>query len=81
MHVIYVFVTGVHDVCVLSQVYESEDFYDLTDELGILVWQDLMFSVAFYPTDAAFLNSITQEVRHQVSQETNNPPHPPPSPH
>ena len=46
--------------------YESEDFYGLCDELGILVWQDAMFSCALYPSDAAFLGLVEKELRHQV---------------
>ena len=49
------------------QVYESDEFYDMCDELGILVWQDLMFSVAMYPTNAAFLYSVVNEITYQVS--------------
>ncbi|KAL8604278.1 hypothetical protein ACOMHN_023648 [Nucella lapillus] len=54
-------------------VYESEDLYDLADELGILIWQDLMFSVAMYPTDPAFLDSVAQEVRYQVRRLMHRP--------
>lgn len=49
-----------------GQVYESEDFYDLTDELGILVWQDLMFGCAMYPRDPQFLSTVRQEISQQV---------------
>jgi len=32
--------------------YESEDFYDLCDQYGILVWQDFIFSCSVYPLGA-----------------------------
>ena len=41
-------------------------FYEITDELGIMIWQDFMFGCAMYPTDAPFLSSVKQEVTHQV---------------
>ncbi|TVR47849.1 MAG: glycoside hydrolase family 2 protein [Puniceicoccaceae bacterium] len=43
--------------------YFSHDvFYDLCDELGILVWQDLMFGCGTYPTwDENFLASVHRE--------------------
>jgi beta-mannosidase len=47
-----------------TMVYESDDFYDLCDELGILVWQDFMFANMDYPEDdAAFAESVATEVR------------------
>ncbi len=43
--------------------YESEDFYDLCDEYGILVWQDFLFSCSIYPLgDQDFLENIRLEV-------------------
>jgi beta-mannosidase len=47
-------------------IYESEDFHDLCDELGLMVWQDFMFACAIYPGDAAFLRSVQAEADWQV---------------
>jgi beta-mannosidase len=47
-------------------IYETEDFYDICDELGLLVWQDFMFACARYPADHAFLKSIQAEATYQV---------------
>lgn len=49
-------------------IYESEDFYDLCDELGLLVWQDFMFSCSVYPSDEAFLKSVRIEATQQVKR-------------
>jgi len=34
----------------------------LCDELGILVWQDLLFACSMYPVDAPYLDSVRTEV-------------------
>lgn len=36
-------------------VYESNRFYYLADEYGILIWQDMMFACAMYRDDDDFL--------------------------
>jgi len=47
-------------------IYEMEDFYDLCDAKGLLVWQDFMFACALYPGDRRFLQSVRAEAEDQV---------------
>lgn len=49
-------------------IYEHEDFYDLCDEMGLLVWHDFMFACSLYPADAAFLESVQREACDQVQR-------------
>ena len=43
--------------------YQDEAFHDLCDELGLMVWQDLMFASMDYPTrDPAFAAAAVAEV-------------------
>ncbi len=48
--------------------YEADWFYDLCDELGIMVWQDFMFSCALYPATPEFLADVDIEAREQVAR-------------
>ncbi len=47
-------------------IYEAEHFYDLCDELGLLVWQDFMFACTIFPGDPAFVESVSLEAAQQV---------------
>jgi beta-mannosidase len=54
-------------------VYESDDFYDLCDSLGIMVWQDFMFAGGMYPGDDAFMNNVREEIKYQIERLRNHP--------
>ncbi len=54
-------------------IYESDDFYDLCDSLGIMVWQDFMFAGGMYPGDDAFMNNVREEVKYQIKRLRNHP--------
>ena len=47
-------------------VYPSDDFYDLCDEKGLVVWQDLMFACANYKITPDYTESITREITQNV---------------
>ena len=49
--------------------YEEERFYDLCDRLGILVWQDMIFSCSVYNfDDPALLENIRVEIAENVAR-------------
>ncbi|KAH9422748.1 hypothetical protein DERP_003428 [Dermatophagoides pteronyssinus] len=54
-------------------IYESDYFYQLADEYGILIWQDMMFACALYPTDQKFIQSVSKEIRQQVRRLHHHP--------
>ena len=53
-------------------IYESDDFYELCDELGIIVWQDFMFACTLYPGDDEFLQSVKKEAEYQIKRLRNH---------
>lgn len=54
-------------------IYEEDVFFDICDELGILVWQDFAFACASYPTYPSFLEQIEQEARYNVRRLRSHP--------
>ncbi|HVH89264.1 MAG TPA: glycoside hydrolase family 2 protein, partial [Terriglobales bacterium] len=54
-------------------IYEMDDFYNICDELGLIIWQDFMFGGDMYPGDAEFLENVRQEAIDQVKRLRNHP--------
>ena len=48
--------------------YESDDFYELCEELGIWVWQDFPFACSYYPDDDDFKSMIREEAEFHVKR-------------
>ncbi|MFG2056580.1 glycoside hydrolase family 2 protein [Micromonospora sp. NPDC048930] len=53
--------------------YESEDFYELADSLGLLVQQDFLFACAAYPEEEPFRTEVEAEAREQVTRLAAHP--------
>ncbi|KAG8218701.1 glycoside hydrolase family 2 protein [Butyriboletus roseoflavus] len=54
-------------------VYEADTFYDICDELGILVWQDFMFGCGQYPAYDSFLKLVEIEAEQNVKRLRHHP--------
>ncbi len=54
-------------------IYEDDYYYDLADEMGILIWQDFMFACSMYPGDKAFLENVRREAIDNVKRLRNHP--------
>jgi len=55
-------------------IYEKDIFYDLCDEYGIMIWQDLMFACSDIPDDdAEWTMSVVPELEYQVKRLRNHP--------
>ena len=53
--------------------YESDEFYAICDELGIMVWQDFMFGNDWQPGTYAFKLNIEAEAEDQIRRLRNHP--------
>ncbi len=55
-------------------LYEKDALYDLADERGFMVWQDMVFACAKYPVaDRAFYQSVCAEVEHHARRLAAHP--------
>ena len=54
-------------------IYPSDDFFNICDSLGILVWEDFMYAGTMYPYDDAFLENAEIEAVEQVKRLASHP--------
>ncbi|MGC1436136.1 MAG: glycoside hydrolase family 2 protein [Terriglobales bacterium] len=53
--------------------YESDNFYDICDELGLLVWQEFAFGGDMIPGDVAFQENVRREAVDQIKRLRDHP--------
>jgi len=53
-------------------LYESEEFYNLCDQLGILVWQDFPYGCAYYPDKGGYAEAARAEAIAAVKRIRNH---------
>lgn len=53
-------------------IYESDLFYSLCDENGLLVWQDFMFACSMYPGNSEFLENVSIELEENIVRLRNH---------
>lgn len=56
-----------------GNVYEQDEFYDLCDKHGIMVWHDFMMGCTMYPQEEGFLKKIEEETAKAISRIRHHP--------
>ena len=59
--------------CWGGNVYESDEFYNLCDQHGILVWQDFAMGNTNYPQSGQFFEMIEKECANVIQRLRNHP--------
>lgn len=53
--------------------YETDEFYQICDELGIMVWQDFMLADIRTPGTYSYKENIAREAEYQIKRLRNHP--------
>lgn len=59
--------------CWAGNVYEDDEFFDICDRNGIMVWQDFALANALYPQTPEFLQVIKEEAVSVIKKLRNHP--------
>ncbi len=54
-------------------IYEDDYFYDLCDNLGLLVWQDFPFACSIYPYYEEFIDNVKKEAIQNIKRLRHHP--------
>ena len=54
-------------------IYETETFYSICDEAGVMVWQDFLFACAAYPEEEPFKQLVESEARYNIARLSHHP--------
>ena len=50
-------------------VYLNDNFYELADQMGMMIWHDMMFSCEVYPmTSRDFIETSKIEIKEQMGR-------------
>lgn len=56
-----------------SGAYTPDFIYDIADKEGVLMWSELEFGDALYPTDQEFIDNVAGEVTYNVRRVNHHP--------
>ncbi|MDR2373357.1 MAG: hypothetical protein LBD77_04515 [Bifidobacteriaceae bacterium] len=54
-------------------IFEKDEFYNVADEFGLMVWQDFLFGNAGYPETDEFAAEVEAEVRDNIERLVSHP--------
>lgn len=54
-------------------IFESDDFFELCDERGIMTWQDFLFACAAYAEEEPLRSEVEAEVRDNIDRLMSHP--------
>lgn len=54
-------------------IYETDEFYRQCDSLGLMIWQDFIFSCTMYPSEGKLLETMKGEFADNIRRIRNHP--------